>query len=88
VLLLDDALSAVDTETEARILDHLRQARRMRAVVVVSHRLSAVADAGEIAVLRHGRVMEQGTHDELLTRDGWYATQWRYQQLQASLEDD
>jgi ATP-binding cassette, subfamily B, multidrug efflux pump len=88
VLLLDDALSAVDTQTETRILDHLRQARRMRAVVVVSHRLSAVADAGEIAVLRHGRVMEQGTHDELLTRDGWYATQWRYQQLQASLEDD
>jgi ATP-binding cassette, subfamily B, multidrug efflux pump len=88
VLLLDDALSAVDTETEARILDHLRQARRSRAVIVVSHRLSAVADADEIVVLRLGRVVEQGTHDELLAREGWYATQWRYQQLQASLEDD
>lgn len=88
VLLLDDALSAVDTETEARILAHLRRARGSRAVVIVSHRLSAVADADEIVVLRHGRVVEHGSHGDLLAREGWYAAQWRYQQLQASLEDD
>jgi ATP-binding cassette subfamily B protein/ATP-binding cassette subfamily C protein/ATP-binding cassette subfamily B multidrug efflux pump len=53
---------------------------------VISHRLSAVADADEILVLRDGRVIERGTHPQLLARDGWYAAQWRYQQLEASLD--
>jgi ATP-binding cassette subfamily B protein/ATP-binding cassette subfamily C protein/ATP-binding cassette subfamily B multidrug efflux pump len=86
LLLLDDALSAVDTGTEARILAHLRQARRGRTAFIVSHRLSAVADADRIVVLRDGHVTEQGTHAELLQLGGWYARQWRYQQLQASLD--
>jgi ATP-binding cassette subfamily B protein/ATP-binding cassette subfamily C protein/ATP-binding cassette subfamily B multidrug efflux pump len=86
LLLLDDALSAVDTETEARILAHLRDARVGRMVIVVSHRLSAVADADETLVLRDGRILEQGRHAELIERGGWYARQWRYQQLQASLD--
>lgn len=86
LLLLDDALSAVDTDTESRILGHLRQARVGRTVVIVSHRLSAVADADHIVVLQAGHVAEQGTHAELVARGGWYARQWRYQQLQASLD--
>jgi ATP-binding cassette, subfamily B, multidrug efflux pump len=86
LLLLDDALSAVDTDTESRILGHLRQARRGRTVIIVSHRLSAVADADAIAVLREGRVVAQGTHADLSTGGGWYARQWRYQQLEASLD--
>jgi len=86
LLLLDDALSAVDTETEARILAHLRQARVGRTVVIVSHRLSAVADADHTVVLRDGAVAEQGDHAALLARQGWYARQWRYQQLEASLD--
>jgi ATP-binding cassette subfamily B protein/ATP-binding cassette subfamily C protein/ATP-binding cassette subfamily B multidrug efflux pump len=86
LLLLDDTLSAVDTDTEARILAHLRQARAGRTTIIVSHRLSAVADADEIAVLREGRVMEQGGHAALLAANGWYARQWRYQQLEASLD--
>ena len=88
LLLLDDALSAVDTETEARILAHLREARVGRTVIVVSHRLSAVADADESIVLRNGHVVEHGDHAALLAHNGWYARQWRYQQLEASLDAD
>jgi ATP-binding cassette subfamily B multidrug efflux pump len=86
LLLLDDALSAVDTGTEASILTHLRTARRGRSVIIASHRLSAVADADHILVLRDGRIIERGSHQQLLDHDGWYAAQWRYQQLEASLD--
>lgn len=86
LLLLDDALSAVDTGTEASILAHLREARRGRSVIIASHRLSAVADADHILVLREGRIVERGSHQQLLDHDGWYAAQWRYQQLEASLD--
>ncbi|MBG9389658.1 ATP-binding cassette domain-containing protein [Caenimonas aquaedulcis] len=86
LLLLDDALSAVDTDTEARILAHLREARVGRTVVIVSHRLSTVADADHTVVLHGGHVVEQGSHAELIAQPGWYARQWRYQQLQASLD--
>jgi ATP-binding cassette subfamily B multidrug efflux pump len=86
LLLLDDALSAVDTETEARILAHLREARIGRTVIVVSHRLSSVADADHTIVLRDGHLAEQGDHAALVAANGWYARQWRYQQLEASLD--
>ena len=94
LLLLDDALSAVDTGTAARILQALRQQRQGRTVLIVSHRLATVMDADQILVLRHGKVTERGTHAQLLTsapadgHPGWYATQWQVQQLEASLESD
>ena len=73
----------MDTGTEARILAHLQQARHGRTAIIVSHRLSAVADADRIIVLKNGHVVETGDHGELLARAGWYAAQWRYQQLEA-----
>lgn len=89
LLLLDDALSAVDTQTESDILTHLRTRRQRTnpgSMIVVSHRLSAVMDCDEILVLDHGRISERGSHAQLLEGNGWYAAQWRYQQLQASLD--
>jgi ATP-binding cassette, subfamily B, multidrug efflux pump len=90
ILLLDDALSAVDTGTETQILAHLRgvvqRAGASRTSIIVSHRLSAVVDAQQIVVLQEGRVTERGSHEELLRLNGWYAAQWRYQQLEESLK--
>jgi ABC-type multidrug transport system fused ATPase/permease subunit len=88
ILVLDDALSAVDTRTERRILSHLQQARRERSNIIVCHRLSAVVDADEIIVLRHGRVDERGRHRQLLAGAGWYAQMFHYQQIEASLDDE
>jgi ATP-binding cassette subfamily B protein/ATP-binding cassette subfamily C protein/ATP-binding cassette subfamily B multidrug efflux pump len=89
LLLLDDALSAVDTQTETDILLHLKQLRGTTAAkttLIVSHRLSAVMDADQVLVLKGGQVTERGNHASLMDQNGWYAAQWRYQQLEASLD--
>jgi ATP-binding cassette subfamily B protein/ATP-binding cassette subfamily C protein/ATP-binding cassette subfamily B multidrug efflux pump len=91
LLLLDDALSAVDTQTETTILQHLLTLRKNspnKTTLIVSHRLSAVMDAEHILVLKDGCIVEQGDQASLLAQGNWYASQWRYQQLQASLDAD
>jgi len=86
VLVLDDALSAVDTQTERRLLAHLRRAGKGRTVVIAAHRLSSVARADRIVVLtKTGSVEAIGTHAELLARDGWYRRTWARQQAQEEL---
>jgi len=87
VVLLDDALSAVDTHTEAAILRALGGALSARTAVIASHRVSAIRDASWIIVLDEGRIVEQGIHDDLMLAEGRYWTLLRRQQLVESIEE-
>jgi ATP-binding cassette subfamily B protein/ATP-binding cassette subfamily C protein/ATP-binding cassette subfamily B multidrug efflux pump len=83
ILILDDALSAVDVATEQNILDHLATHRPKQSRIVISHRLGSLRDADEIVVLNNGLSKERGTHQDLIRHDGWYGRMWQYQQLEA-----
>jgi ATP-binding cassette subfamily B protein len=87
ILVLDDALSAVDTHTEARILEDLRQVLRGRTSFIISHRVSAVMGADQILVLDEGRIVERGTHAQLIAAGGTYAALLRRQMLEAQIEE-
>lgn len=87
MLLMDDSLSAVDARTESRIIHNIRKERMGRTTMITTHRLSAVSHANWILVLDQGRVIEEGTHDQLILRGGWYKEQWDRQQMEASLEE-
>ncbi|HEV7763662.1 MAG TPA: ABC transporter ATP-binding protein [Thermoanaerobaculia bacterium] len=86
VLILDDSLSAVDTQTEERILNALRSIRKGRTVLIVSHRVSSVKDADHIVVLDDGAIVERGSHDSLVDKGGYYAELYRRQTIEAELE--
>ncbi|MFO7248985.1 MAG: ABC transporter ATP-binding protein, partial [Bacillota bacterium] len=83
ILILDDALSAVDAETETALLESLRPLMQGRTTIIVAHRLSAVRDCDKIVVLDGGRVVEEGTHEELLARGGLYRQLYETQRLEA-----
>jgi ATP-binding cassette subfamily B protein len=85
VLILDDCLSAVDTLTEELILTRLREFMAARTCLITAHRLSTVEHADLICVLERGRIVERGSHAELVGRGGWYATTWNQQQLAAEV---
>lgn len=86
ILILDDAFSSVDTETEERILSGLRELRRGRTVILISHRISTVKDADFIVVLENGEIVERGSHEELLALGGYYAELHAKQLLEEELE--
>ncbi|MGY5612494.1 ABC transporter ATP-binding protein [Vibrio brasiliensis] len=85
ILILDDALSAVDIETEKTIIGHLRQ-RTAQTLIIVTHRLSAIEQADNIIVMTHGEMIEKGTHQQLISDDGWYSRMATYQKMEQDLE--
>lgn len=85
ILILDDALSAVDAKTEEAILSNLKAARQNKTTIIAAHRLSSVMHAKEIIVIEEGQIIERGTHQELLALGGWYAKMWAKQQLEAKI---
>ena len=87
ILILDDALSSVDTHTEDKILNHLREVMQNRTTIFISHRVSTVRNADRIAVLHGGSIVELGTHDELLARNGYYSDLYNKQLLEEELAE-
>ena len=87
ILILDDALSAVDGRTEHQILHNLRQWGEGRTVIISAHRRSALTEASELSVMQLGHIVQRGRHDGLVAQPGWYRDMYRYQQLEAALND-
>lgn len=87
ILILDDALSAVDARTEKQILGALNSERQDKTTIIAAHRISSVMNADEIIVFDDGQIKERGTHAELLALNGWYARMYAQQQLATQLDE-
>ncbi|MBE1445136.1 ABC transporter ATP-binding protein [Paenibacillus sp. OAS669] len=88
ILILDDAMSAVDARTEAEIIANIHKERSGKTTIIATHRLSAIQHANLILVMDNGRIVERGTHEELLSKGGWYKEQYDRQQIEAILEGE
>jgi ATP-binding cassette subfamily B protein len=86
ILILDDSLSAVDTDTEERILKGLSKVRKNRTTIIIAHRISAVKDADQIIALDEGRIVQRGTHEQLIQQEGLYKELYEMQKLEEELE--
>lgn len=87
ILILDDSLSAVDAKTEKKIIDNIRRERNAKTTIITTHRLSAVEHADHIVVLEDGKIVEEGTHEQLMEAKGWYHAQYIMQQAEAVEEE-
>lgn len=88
ILILDDALSAVDGQTEFTILQNLSRWREGKTLIISAHRLSALVDADNILVLSQGSIAAEGIHSTLSVQPGWYKDMYHYQQIEATLDGD
>ncbi|VTS34422.1 ABC transporter ATP-binding protein/permease [Streptococcus pseudoporcinus] len=88
ILILDDSLSAVDAKTEHAIIENLKETRRHKTTIITAHRLSAVVHADLILVMKNGRIIERGRHEELIQKNGWYAKTYVSQQMEMEGQDN
>ena len=88
ILILDDSVSAVDTDTEEKILGHLRETRKGKTNIIIAHRISTIQDADKIIVIDEGRLAEMGTHEELVAQNGIYADMYNRQLLEKMKKEE
>lgn len=87
ILILDDAMSAVDANTEKNIINNLKAIRNNKTTIIIAHRISQVQNCDKIIVLDDGKIVEEGNHDELMNRDSWYKKQYENQIIGGALDD-